>query len=258
MSLPEQNENPQPSGNENLPSGNENLPSGNENLPSGNENLPSGNEIATFAAVLLGASRVKAPGGGYSAANAQDIAQACKDALDLIDAAKRAAEAIRARGKFGDGFRVLEEIEQGSTASEQADEEESKPGAKLPPDIREQVKAAGWLGGPLGHARLPWNDFFSRFMLPKKSEKREECFRGWLKSGLKKPETLEARVIEFKERGFNFFQFIDYLQTFPAWWDEQKRLTNRSNGKLGPIAKKEGPKRRASKKSPVPKKKPSA
>jgi hypothetical protein len=231
-----------------------------ENLPSGNENPPSRNEIATLAAMLLGASRVTAPGGGYAAAKAQDIAQACRDALDLIYVANAAAEAIKAGGEFSEGHAVVRIFEVIEGFAEKEAELAKIPGAELPPNIREQVKAAGWDGGPLGrYERLPWGDFFSRFMLPRKgSEKREERFRGWLESRLTDPQELEAHLSDMKARGISRGGFVAYLERFPAWWEKERSRTNRSNGKLGALAKKEGPKRKASKKSPVPKKKPSA
>jgi hypothetical protein len=204
-----------------------------ENLPEQKGNLPSGNEIATLAAVLLGASRVTAPGGGYAAAKAQDIAQACRDALDLLTAADLAADEIKKRGRNRAGFWVLDVFEERMTANEETTEWLEKPAEKLPPDIRKRVADAGWDGGPLGpDDRLPWDDFSSRFMFPKRPrEKREERFRGWLKDLCEyTPRELDATIRSYRRKGIERWFFITYLEFFPDWWKEQRSLINRKGG----------------------------
>jgi hypothetical protein len=202
-------------------------------LPKRKENLPSRSEIATLAAVLLGASRSPGAGGEYSPAKARDICGACRDALSLIETAHKAAEAITEGGELGAGFEALDEYEEFVTAYEEEEERAKNPGAELPPDIREQVRAAGWDGGSLGpDDRLPWGEFFSRFMLPKKpSEKREERFRSWLNDRLRaSPRLFDLRMSGIKGLGIARQMFISYLKTYPAWWEAEKSRINRKGG----------------------------
>jgi hypothetical protein len=190
-------------------------------LPKRNENLPGRSEIATLAAVLLGAARSPSAGGGYSPAKARDIAAACRDALSLLQATDGVAKAIKEGGSIDAGFRWVAEFERARRA------EDSLPG------IMDKVKVAGWDGGPLGpNDRLPWEEFFHRFMLPGKTSKnRLELFNGWLKHHLEcTPERLEDRRRELVAHGIGRELFIAHLSGFPGW---RKRRTSEERSIAG-------------------------